>query len=58
MSGKVNVEILNSKSLKQIASLELDADSTILDVKKAINLQSNLIFYFLFLLKINFVQKK
>lgn len=40
MSGRLSVEVLHSKSLKQIASLELDQNSSIADVKKSIALES------------------
>ena len=40
MSG-LKVEVLHSKSLKSIASMELDGNSSIGDVKKSVALESN-----------------
>lgn len=44
MSSKINVEIFHSKSLKSIANLELNSDSTILDVKNAFNVQKSYLY--------------
>ena len=40
MSEKITVEIINSKSLKHIATLSLSDTSNILDVKNAIQVTS------------------
>ncbi len=43
------VEILHAKSLKQIASVELDENKNIGDVKKAVALQSKFKYFLLFI---------
>ena len=44
--SKVSIEILHSKSLKEILSVELNSSSTIADVKKAIESKSKLNIHF------------